>query len=73
MRVLVTGADGFVGGYLLRALADAGHAVIAAHRRGAIAPAGDAVPLELEDRRSVEDIAALPADAVVHLAAVASG
>ena len=71
----MTGADGFVGGYLLRALAEAGHDAIAAHRRGTPAPAGAerAVVLELDDTRSVEAAAAEPMDAVVHLAAVASG
>ena len=71
----MTGADGFVGGYLLGALADAGHTTVAAHRRGTPAPAGSdgAVALELDDAKSVEAAVAEPVDAVVHLAAVASG
>ena len=75
MKVLVTGADGFVGGYLLRALAAAGHEAVAAHRAGtdAPAPATRAVVLELEDVESVNAAAAEPVDAVVHLAAIASG
>jgi GDP-4-dehydro-6-deoxy-D-mannose reductase len=75
VKVLVTGADGFVGGYLLRALAEAGHEGIAAHRRGTAAPAhaARAVVLELDDMESVEAVATEPVDAVVHLAAVASG
>lgn len=75
MRVLVTGADGFVGRYLVRALVAGGHDPVAAHRRGSAPPAEahTAVELELEDRDSVEAAAAQPVDAVVHLAAIASG
>lgn len=78
MRVLVTGADGFVGGWLTRALVGEGHDVVGTYR--------DAVPedgrsdhvtwqrLDLADRGSVRALTALtPApDAVIHLAAVAS-
>lgn len=75
MKVLVTGAEGFVGGYLVRALAEAGHEPVAAHRRGTAVPAGASrsVELELDDAASVESAAAEAGDAVVHLAAVASG
>lgn len=76
MRVLVTGADGFVGGWLLPALAGAGHAVTAAVRPGSPALAGGlgvpVVPLELADDASVRAAVAGAPDAVVHLAAVAS-
>ena len=76
MRVLVTGADGFVGGWLLRALAGAGHAVTAAVRPDSPALAGGlgvpVVPLELTDDASVRAAVAAAPDAVVHLAAVAS-
>lgn len=80
MRVTVTGADGFVGRHLVRILGEAGHPVTAAVRRpmvgqvqwGDAAPAAE-VPLELEDMASVAAVAALEADAVVHLAGVASG
>jgi GDP-4-dehydro-6-deoxy-D-mannose reductase len=82
MIVLVTGADGFVGRWVLRALLAAGHEVV-----GAVQPGpprddglGDAerdavlwIPLELGDLGSVRQVAARPFDAVVHLAAVASG
>ncbi|HSE28342.1 MAG TPA: NAD-dependent epimerase/dehydratase family protein [Gemmatimonadales bacterium] len=76
MRVLVTGADGFVGGWLLQALAGAGHVATAAVRPGS--PALEAglgvpvVPLELTDGASVGAAVAGAPDAVVHLAAVAS-
>jgi len=81
MKVLVTGADGFAGRWVLRALLAAGHEVVAAAQplahRGAIPEAERAavpwVPLELGDVRSVRQAAARDLDAVVHLAAVASG
>jgi len=81
MRVLVTGADGFAGRWVLRALLEAGHEVVAAEQplahRGAIPEAERAavpwIPLELGDVRSVRQAAAQNLDAVVHLAAVASG
>jgi GDP-4-dehydro-6-deoxy-D-mannose reductase len=85
VRVLVTGADGFVGRWLIRRLLDDGPEVLGAVRpveRPASpgwdwAPGErDAVrwlPLELTDQASVRRAAELPVDAVVHLAAVASG
>ncbi|MGH7703522.1 MAG: NAD-dependent epimerase/dehydratase family protein [Gemmatimonadales bacterium] len=81
MKVLVTGADGFVGGWLIRGLLAAGHLVDAGIRPGAPRPAHLTedeqravrwVTLELEDSQSVRAFLA-PADAVIHLAAVASG
>jgi GDP-4-dehydro-6-deoxy-D-mannose reductase len=76
VTVVVTGADGFVGRWLVRALVAAGHTVVAA--AGGAVPADAAVPvrwtrLDLTDRGSVERLAAEPADAVVHLAGIASG
>ncbi|HWO89772.1 MAG TPA: GDP-mannose 4,6-dehydratase [Gemmatimonadales bacterium] len=83
MRVLVTGADGFVGGFVVRALLASGHEVIGTERPGqAIRPATLAEeerravrwqPLELGDLQSVRQAAQLDLDAVIHLAAVASG
>lgn len=83
MRVLVTGADGFVGRTLVRRLVDDGRAVCGAVRPGAI-PGLDAftteeraavewLALELADAASVRDCLDRPLDAVVHLAGVASG
>jgi GDP-4-dehydro-6-deoxy-D-mannose reductase len=77
MRVLVTGADGFVGRWLCRALLGRGHGVIAAVKRvpGANVES-DGLPriaLELTDPASYSNLECHPADAVVHLAAVASG
>jgi GDP-4-dehydro-6-deoxy-D-mannose reductase len=83
MRVLVTGADGFVGRYLLRHLLRSGHGLVGAVRPGSDAARGwltDAeyqavrwTALELDDQASVEQLFRDPVDAVVHLAAVASG
>jgi GDP-4-dehydro-6-deoxy-D-mannose reductase len=77
VKVLVTGADGFVGRHLVRRLARAGHRIIAACRPGG--PAVDwggadvtTVPLELTDDGTVRGSLKSAPDAVVHLAAVAS-
>jgi GDP-4-dehydro-6-deoxy-D-mannose reductase len=75
--VLVTGADGFVGRYLVHRLRRAGHEVWAGCRPGGEAVAwGDdgvrSVPLELTDDGSIRAALAFEPDAVVHLAAIAS-
>ncbi len=81
MNVLATGADGFVGRWVVQALLAAGHTVT-----GAVLPtrplppvpraAGDRLrwlALDVTDAASVAAAAAPAWDAVVHLAAVASG
>lgn len=83
MKVLVTGADGFVGRWMIRRLLADGHEVF-----GALRPTGTAhsdgltdaerdavrwIPLELGSAESVRMAVDLPYGAVIHLAAVASG
>ena len=80
MKVLVTGANGFVGRWMLRGLLEAGHDVTGA--AGPLAPPGretgphdrlDWMPLDLRDGASAKAAAAAQAwDAVVHLAGAAS-
>lgn len=80
MKVLVTGAGGFVGRWLVPALRDAGHEVIGTRLPAEPPPEALAhgpqlgwVPLELRDSDSVRTALARPPEAVIHLAAVASG
>lgn len=73
MRVLVTGATGFTGGHLARALAGRGYAVRALVRRpeaSRLEEAGiDLVPGDLQDRASL-DRAVRDVDVVYHIAAI---
>jgi GDP-4-dehydro-6-deoxy-D-mannose reductase len=83
VRVLVTGANGFVGRWACAALLDAGHEVIGAVRAvpGPAAPPGWEgrlarvrwITLELADRPSLEAALQAEPDALLHLAAIASG
>lgn len=82
MKILVTGADGFVGSWLIRALLGAGHTVTGVHRTGG-SPSSLLSPdergrvewreMELADTRSVTAAVQGAWDAVVHLAGVSSG
>jgi GDP-4-dehydro-6-deoxy-D-mannose reductase len=80
VKILVTGADGFVGSCLTPRLREAGYTIIAATRPDQEVPErweGDrgiqAIRLEVTDPASVQAAVALAPDAVIHLAAVASG
>lgn len=69
-RVLVTGADGFVGRSVCRTLADKGHHVIAGTRTGAFVPeASDICRLGDLGHSGPLDPWGTPPDAIVHLAA----
>ena len=70
MKILVTGASGFVGRYVCKNLAAARHQVIAVVRSGGVAIEGADVELivpELKELDSISDILAT-CDAVIHLA-----
>ena len=81
MRVLVTGADGFVGQRLVPRLIETGHEVTAACRPSGVPQrwldrrwkdAVRLVPFELTDSGVIREALSSPHDAVIHLAAVAS-
>ncbi len=81
MKVLVTGADGFVGRHLVARLVEEGHEVTAACRPTAEPPtwvdarwrkAVGVVPFELTEPGSIRAAVSQAHDAIVHLAAVAS-
>jgi GDP-4-dehydro-6-deoxy-D-mannose reductase len=84
LRVLVTGADGFVGKWLCAELLGCGHQVIGAVRgpveSAAVPPkwrdrlaAVEWISLELLDADSVEQALARRPEGIIHLAAIASG
>lgn len=77
MKLLITGADGFVGRHLVRRLARDGHRILAGCRAGGPPvhwEGADVTPvaLELTEDASVRRAVEEGPDAVVHLAAVAS-
>ncbi|MGC1386754.1 MAG: NAD-dependent epimerase/dehydratase family protein [Steroidobacteraceae bacterium] len=73
MKVLVTGGSGFVGGRLVRRLAEQGFAVRATHRRENLTPIAGVewwpLPALDDEPRLAESVAGC--DAVVHLAGLA--
>ncbi len=77
MKVLVTGADGFVGSRLVPRLLAEAHDVIAAVRPAEGGRPVDrrarTLPLDVRDPASVRAVAEARPEAVIHLAAVASG
>lgn len=82
-RLLVTGADGFVGRWLVREAVARGWVVTAAVGPGGAEPASwlapsevagvDGLTADLTSAHDLAGIAAVQADAVVHLAALSSG
>lgn len=75
MRILVTGANGFVGGALVRRLA-LEHSVVAVDRTEAASPVAGSVHFEagdFSDAQLLQRVLAQPLDAVVHLATVPGG
>ena len=83
MKVLVTGADGFVGSWLVPRLLKGEHDVTAAvfsadtaarvAALGTLGGAIDVVTLDVRDAESVRRVCERDLDAIVHLAAVSSG
>ncbi|MDQ3065602.1 MAG: complex I NDUFA9 subunit family protein [Actinomycetota bacterium] len=75
MKILVTGATGFIGPYVVRALVDAGHHVRVLERepgRSSELPSQEAVAGDVTDRASLRR-AVEGMDAVVHLIAIING
>src|SRR5262249_11819509 len=82
VKVLLTGADGFVGGWLARRMLACGHSVVGTHRSGTgpspVLSSAEAArvewrELELGNAESIEQAMRGRWDAVVHLAALSSG
>jgi UDP-glucose 4-epimerase len=69
VRILVTGAAGFIGGHLVPALAEAEHDVHAVVRdASAYDPPGGVQPLEVDLSRPLDSVSLPTVDAVIHLA-----
>jgi GDP-4-dehydro-6-deoxy-D-mannose reductase len=73
MKILVTGAGGFVGRHLVRELKNAGHSVVMAGLLGEQIPGlGDILPIDITDFSQCHRLVAeARPDSVVHLAGIA--
>jgi GDP-4-dehydro-6-deoxy-D-mannose reductase len=74
MRVLITGASGFAGGYLARACASAGEEVLGISRSGFIPEGGgEGLSVDVRDREAVaRAVRDLKPEVIYHLAALSS-
>jgi GDP-4-dehydro-6-deoxy-D-mannose reductase len=73
MRVLVTGADGFVGPHLCRFLEARGDTAVPVHGPRPAGRTADALHLDVRDGAAVRDLfARIEPDAVIHLAGISS-
>jgi GDP-4-dehydro-6-deoxy-D-mannose reductase len=74
LRVLITGASGFAGGYLAQACADAGDQVIGVSRRGELpGGAGEGRSIDLRDADAVRGLLrGVRPEVIYHLAALSS-
>jgi GDP-4-dehydro-6-deoxy-D-mannose reductase len=75
VKVLVTGADGFIGKHLVKILLHEHHTIVAACRPDTAVPpdwsgALEVLPFELADATSVRKALGAKADAIIHLAGV---
>ena len=71
MKILVTGASGFVGSHLIRELAGQGHEVIASAVEAFPADGATVLPCDITDREAVRRLVAESRpEAVVHLAGI---
>lgn len=75
MRILITGASGFIGGRLRDTLLDTGHDVIAIRRKGsAVAKRGRSAEVDYEDRDGLSRLVeAEKPDWVLHVAGATKG
>jgi GDP-4-dehydro-6-deoxy-D-mannose reductase len=74
LRVLITGASGFAGGYLARASAEAGEEVVGASRSGRVpAGVGTGLSVDLRDAKAVRTVFRdYRPEVIYHLAALSS-
>jgi NADH dehydrogenase len=70
VKVLVTGASGFVGKAVTTELVRQGHTVLAASRRGSELPGAQNLALDVTERESCEAIVQAEPDALIHLVGI---